>query len=162
MYRRVGAPILLAIGVWVCLALVSYGSYSLSRVALDSLTAGRAAWLLPVLPLGEWPAFLGVFAAVRLCALRGGSRPECIIVGLSPLVPAALLYVYWFSQFGFSAVPTLAGITSPVVSGRLDIGSMILARQYAANFLSLVAICITSTWTYLWVGKTAATPASAA
>ena len=161
MYRRVGAPILLAVGVWIGLALVSFGSYLLTRTAMDSLTAGRPAWLLPALPLGEWPIFLVVFAAVRMCSLRGGSRRECILVGLSPLVPGALLYAYLLSQCGVSALPTLVGLTAPVMSNEVTLGAMIAARQYASDFLGLIATCITVTWLYLWVGGTSATPASA-
>ena len=128
---------------------------------MNSVVDGKAAWLLPVLPLGGWPILLVVFAAVRMCALRGGSRRECILVGLSPVVPGALLYAYLLSQCGFSALPTLAGITSPVISGGRDFAAMIAARQYASDFLGLAAICITVTWLYLWVGGTTATPASA-
>ncbi|MCJ7752379.1 MAG: hypothetical protein MUQ65_15035 [Armatimonadetes bacterium] len=162
MYRRVGAPILLAVGVWIGVTLLGFGCYFLTKGALDSLIAGKAAWLLPVLPLGGWPILLVVFAAVRMCALRGGSRRECILVGLSPVVPGALLYAYLLSQCGFSALPTLAGITSPVISGGRDFAAMIAARQYAASFVGLVATCVTQTWLYLWVGGTTATPASAA
>jgi len=162
MYRRVGPPILLAVGVWVAIALVSFGSYLLGRGAVDSIAAGKPTWLLPVLPLGAWPIVLAIFAAVRMCALRGGSRRECIMVGISPLAPAAVLYAYLFSQFGFSAVPTLAGLTAPALSGEITLGTMIAARQYAADFLGLIATCITVTWLYLWVGGTTAAPASAA
>jgi len=150
---------LLAVGVWIGLALLSYGSYILTKGAMDSITIGRPAGLLPVLPLGEWPVFLVVFAAVRMCSLRGGSRRECILVGLSPLAPAAVLYAYLLSQCGFSALPTLVGLTAPVLSGEVSLGAMIAARQYASDFLGLAAICITSMWLYLWVGGTGATPA---
>lgn len=162
MCRRVGAPILLAVGVWVAIALVSFGSYLLGRGAVDSIAAGKPTWLLPVLPLGAWPIVLAIFAAVRMCAQRGGSRRECIVVGLSPLVPAAVLYAYLFSGCGFSALPTLVGLTAPFFSGQLTLGAMIAARQYASDYLGLIATCITVTWLYLWVGRTSVTPASAA
>ncbi len=162
MYRRVGAPILLAVGVWTGVTLLSFGCYFLTKGAMNSLIAGKAAWLPPILPVGGWPILLVVFAAVRMCALRGGSRRECILVGLSPLAPAAVLYAYLCSQFGVSALPTLAGITSPVISGSLDLGAMIAARQHATSFVGLVATCVTQTWLYLWVGRANLSPPSAA
>ncbi len=162
MYRRVGAPILLAVGVWIGLALVSYGSYVVGQRAMDNIIAGKPAWMLPVIPLGNWPLILAIFAAVRMCAQRGGTRRECIMVGISPLAPAAVLYAHLFSQFGFSAVPTLAGLTAPVLSCEITLGTMIAARQHASDFLGLAAICITATWLYLWVGGTTAAPAGSA
>ena len=162
MYRRVGAPILLAVGVWSGLALLGLGLTVLTRAAVQSLSDGRAAWLPPILPIGAWPIFFVAFAAVRMCALRGGSRRECILVGLSPLVPGAAVYAYLFSHFGVSALPTLVGLTAPVTSGGLDLGDMIAARQYASSFLGLAAICITATWLYLWVGRANLSPSSAA
>ncbi len=162
MYRRVAAPIALAVGVWIGFTLLSIGPRLLTRAAVDNLAAGKQAWLLPVVPSGDWYIVLAVFAAVRMCALRGGSRPECILVGLSPLIPAALFHVYLFSQFGFSSLPTLAGLTSPFLSGTLDLGTMIAARQYAGQFLGLIAACITATWLYLWVDRSIVTPAGAA
>lgn len=158
MYRRVGAPILLVVGVWIAMTSVSYGFYLLGQVAIDSIMAGKPAWLLPVLPLGQWPIVLAIFAAVRMCAMRGGSSRECILVGLSPLVPAAVLYAFLFSQVGASALPTLVGIISPVLSGEITLSAVIAARQYASDFLGLVAICITVTWMYLWVGDISPTP----
>jgi len=157
MYRRVGAPILLAVGVWLGLVVVSYGSYLIGTGAMNSIAAGEPAWLPPVLPLEGWPVVLAVFAAVRMCAMRGGGSRECILVGLSPLVPAAVLYAYLFSRLGASALPTLVGVAAPVVSGHITLGAMVAARQYASDFLSLVAMCITSTWLYLWVGEVSPT-----
>jgi len=162
MSRRVAAPIALAVGVWLGLTLLGIGSSILTRISMDHLTSGEPAWLPPIIPLGNWPLILAIFVAVRMCALRGGTRRECILVGLSPLIPAAPLYAYLLSKFGFAALPTLVGLTSPVISGKLTLGTMIAARQYAGDFLGLIATCITVTWLYLWVGGTSATPASTA
>jgi hypothetical protein len=167
MSRRIAAPIALAVGVWLGLTGLSYASQLLTLRAMDSLTAGQPAWLPPVLPAGQWPVFgqwlliLAVFAAVRMCSIRGGTPPECILVGLSPLVLAAPLYAHLFSRVGFAAFPTLAGLTSSVTSGKLTFGAMIAARQYAGEFLGLIATCITATWLYLWVARGTLTPAGA-
>ncbi len=158
MYRRVGTPLLLVLGVSSGLTLLGLGSSFLARRAVDSLSTGQPAWLPPILPLGSWLTFLVIFAAVRMCALRGGSRRECILVGLSPLVPGAAFYVYLLSHFGVSALPTFAGFTSPVMSGELTLGGMVAARSYASGFLGFAAVCITATWLYLWVGRTPLSP----
>ena len=161
MSRRVAAPIALAVGVWIGSTALSFGFYLLTRTAIDSLIAGKSAWLPPIIPFGNWIAVLAVFAAVRMCALRGGTPPECILVGLSPLILAAPFYAYLLSQIGFAALPTFIGLTSPVLSGKLDLGAMIAARQYAGDFLGLIATCITATWLYLWVARGTLAPAGA-
>jgi len=162
MYRRVAAPMLLAVGVCGGVALVAAGSDMVTKMAMDNLVAGRTTWMPPVLPLSGWLPFLVVFLAVRLCALRGGTRRECVAVGLAPLVLGVVFYGFLLTQLGLSALGPIAGIVTPVVEGKLTLGSVTVAREWTGHLLNLSAACIAATWLYLSVGRTRPVSASAA
>ena len=158
MYRRVGVPILLAAGVWAGLTALGLAATMLTRSTMNHLSSGEPGWLPPILPLGSWVTFLVIFAAMHMCARRGGSRRECILVGLSPLAAGLVFYGYVLFQFPASVIPTFVGSTAPYLTGGLDLGSLIAAREYASDLLGLAALCITATWLYLWVGKATLSP----
>jgi hypothetical protein len=152
MLRRVMQPMLLAIGAWVGGSLVGSVWSLADRRALDALRHGEPTWTLPVLPDLGWLTFLAVFVAVRLCASRGGSRRECVVVGLSPLVLAALGYaVLIVSSIGLSVVlGRVAGFMGRVAQGKLTLGAVLLARDITARLLGLAGTCLAATWLHFW------------
>ncbi len=77
MYRRVIAPMLMAVGVWLGTALIGEALRFLHRYRLDLLMQHRGGWLPPEMPGLDWLMFVVVFIAVHLCASRGGTRREC-------------------------------------------------------------------------------------
>lgn len=162
MYRRVAGPMLLAVGVWGGMALAAAASDMVTKMAMDDLVAGKTRWMPPVLPFPGWLLFLVVFFAVRMCALRGGTRRECITVGLSPLVLGAVIYGFLLITYGgLSALATVAGIMTAVMQGKLTIGTTIAARGLMGHLLNLAGTCIAATWLYLSVGRTCPASASA-
>jgi len=153
---------LLAVGVSVGIALIAAGSDVLTKMAMDNLLGGKPAWMPPVLPLSGWLLFLVVFLAVRVCALRGGTRRECLTVGLSPLVLGAVFYGFLLSRVGLSALGPVAGIMTAVTQGKVSVGTVMVARGWMWHFVNLAGTCIAATWLYLAVGRTRPAPASAA
>ena len=162
MYRRVGGPMLLAVGASVGIALVASGSDMLAKMAMDNVLAGKPAWMPPVVPVSGWLAFLVVFLAVRMCALRGGARRECVAVGLSPLVLGAVFYGFLLvTSGGLSALGPVVGIMAAVTQGKISMATAIAARGYVWHLLNLAGTCIAATWLYLSVGRACPAPASA-
>ena len=152
MVHRVIQPMALAVGVWAATWLVGSAWSMADRHAMDALAAGEQTRLLPVLPDLAWLVFVAVFAAVRLCSSRAGNRRECIAVGLSPMIPAALAYlVLVVAGFGLSGLGAAAGCMNGVLQGRLTLGGAAVVRTHTADLLGLAGTCLAATWLYFWV-----------
>jgi len=147
MFRRVMQPMLLAVAVWAGSNFVHNAWAGAERRTMDALTHGVGMWTLPVLPEVGWLTFLVVFVAVRLCASRGGTRRECIAVGLSPLALGVLWYaaVLVFS-IGLSALASVIGYVGVIGSGRVTVGDVYPARTFAKAQLGLAGTCLAATW----------------
>jgi len=164
MLRRVMQPMLLAVGVWVGSSFVGSLWALVDRRALDALARGAPTptWTLPVLPDLGWLTFPAVLVAVRLCASRGGSRRECVAVGLSPLVLAALGYaVLVVSSIGLAALGPVVGFMGGVAQNQFTLGAAVAARAYTVRLLGLAGTCLAATWLHFWTsvqpdGQTAA------
>jgi hypothetical protein len=157
----------LAAGVWAGTWLVAGACSRAERYALFVSEVGDQMWILPVLPDLGWLVFLAVFAAVRLCDSRAGSRRECIAVGLSPLIPASLGYLLLvLPRFGLLGLAAAAGSMIGVAHGRLTLGGAAMVRTHSADLLGLAGTCLAATWLYFRVaggrGRQPAAPESEA
>ncbi len=151
MLRRVMQPMLLAVGVWVGSLLIRGVWWVADGRARVALQHGEPTWMLPVLPDLGWLAFLAVFVAVRLCASRGGSRRECVAVGLSPLVLAAPSYAVWIvSSVGLAALGPVVGFMGGVAQNQFTPGAAVAARDMTARLLGLAGTCLAATWLHFW------------
>ena len=149
MFRRVIAPALIAVGVWCGVTLVSTLPPVLARRAIDSVAAGQAGnW--PLVPSVYWLLPPTLFLAAHLCASRGGTRRECILVAISPLVVAGpLLLVMIFQQAGTSVFSLGFGV-GPVVRGDVTLGTVVMARAYMEHLLGLAGTCLAAIWLYFF------------
>jgi hypothetical protein len=154
MYQRVVVPMEIAVLTVMGVTLLGVASTTSQRIALDRVSAGEPGhWMLPVLPTAGWLVLLGVFFAVRLCSLRGGSRGECIAVGLSPLVLALISYLAMVAPAGLSAILSLLGSTAPISEGRVTLGTAVMVRATTAQLLGLAGACLGATWLWFFVAK---------
>jgi hypothetical protein len=151
MYKRVIVPALVAVGACAGTAAFSFLGAMMDTGAIRALARGEARWTVPAVGNLGWLLFLVVFFAVRLCALRGGSRRERWAVGLAPLVLALVCYGAVAISIGPSALMAAAGITTGVVRGQLTISSVIAIRNHAAYLVGLAGTCIAATWLCLFV-----------
>jgi hypothetical protein len=161
MYRRVLIPMGIAVWTMVGLALTGAASAMYQKVSLQRITAGRPIhWMLPALPATGCLVFLGVFFAVRLCSLRGGSRRECIAVGLAPLALALIYCLVVAVSAGDLSWPLVAvalGNIAPIGEDRVSIGTAMLVRTAITQLLGLAATCLSATWLWFFVSGQQAT-----
>jgi len=153
MYKRVIAPALAATGVWAATAALSLLGAVMDTRTLRALSRGENLWTVPAVGNLGWLVFLAVFFAVRLCALRGGSRRERWAVGLAPLALAAICYGALTISMGPFALLAAAGITTSLVRGGLSVGGFLAIRNYAAILVGLAGTCIAATWLCLFTMK---------
>ncbi len=152
MYRRVISPALVGVGILLGTQVINLGYSFLHRVRVDALQVGAVpSWLPPAMPRLDWLVFAGVFLAISLCAQRGGSRRECIAVGLAPLLMASLIYLPLLMLIaGLSAFPVALGILFPYNISLISLGTTIAVQEYASDLLSLAATCLAATWLYFF------------
>ncbi len=154
MYRRVLIPMAIAVGAVVGLAVLANASAMLQRIAFDRIRTGYPVRLMPpVLPATGWLAFLGVFFAVRLCFLRGGTRRECTAVGLVPVVPGAIIWLALVVTSGLPSLLTVLGIAAPVGEGYTSLGTATMVRELTAQVLGQIATCLSATWLWFFVSR---------
>ncbi len=154
MFRRVIAPALIAVGVWLGVALGGAVAVFFERRMIDSAAAGEGGnWMMPVVPPFGWLLPLAVFLAAHLCASRGGTRRECILVALSPLVVVGLLALVVIFHYAGTAAFSLGFGVGPVVRGHVTLGTAIMARQYMRQFLGLAGTCLAATWLYFFAAR---------
>ena len=152
MLRRVIKPMALAVGVWAATWLVQTAWYYADYYTMDAFRIGEQTWTLPVLPDLGWLVFVAVFVAVRICGSRAGSRRECIGVGLSPMILAALVHlVFVAGLFGLSAFGVAAGSMSSIMQGRLTVAVAVMVRNWTADLLGLAGTCLAATWLHFWL-----------
>ena len=151
MLRRVVHPMLLAVGTWAATTLAGSLSGLADRRALDAVAHGGSVWALPVLPDFGWLVFAAVFAAVQLCAARGGSPRECTAVGLAPLALAASgCAAPMVSSDSLPALGAIVGFLGGVADGRVTIGEVVALREGMAQLLGLAGTCLAATWLHFW------------
>jgi hypothetical protein len=154
MYRRVLIPMGIVIGTAVAIALLGMASTAAQNAAMEQAMKGQPGrWMLPVLPTGSWLLFPLVFLAVRLCSLRGGSRRECIAVGMVPVVLALIPWVATIVTSGPSSLLVALGSTAPVVYRDITLGAALTIRETTAHLLNLAAACLSATWLWFFVSK---------
>ena len=154
MYRRVIAPALLAIGVWFGVTVLNSLGTLLDRRIMDSVLAREAgSWMMPVMPPLQWLLLPAVFVAIYLCASRGGTRRECILVALSPLILGGLVQILiLFSAAGLSLFSIAIGVRA-VLSGDTSLGTFVMTRQSLRDLLSLGGSCLAATWLYFFAAR---------
>lgn len=150
MFRRVIAPALIAVGVWLGAMLVESLWGLLDRAAMDSIYgAGRIAWVPPVIPRLDWAVVVGAFLAVHLCASRGGSRRECVAAGLSPLIVGGLAGLAFLLLV---AGPASLGLGLGFVRaiGHVTLGTAVMVRAQLQGLLGVGFACLAATWLYFF------------
>jgi hypothetical protein len=154
MYRRVLIPMAIAVGTVLGLAVLADVFAMLERTAYDRIGTGYPVRLMPpVLPATGWLAFLGVFFAVRLCSLRGGTRRECIAVGLVPVVPGAIVWLTLVVTSPLPSLLTVLGIAAPILQGYTTSGTAMMVRDLTAQVLGQLATCLAATWLWFLVSR---------
>jgi hypothetical protein len=154
MYRRVLIPMAIAVGTVLGLAVLADVFAMLERTAYDRIRTGYPVRLMPpVLPATGWLAFLGVFFAVRLCSLRGGTRRERIAVGLVPVVPGVAVWLVLVVTSGLPSLLTVLGVTWPITQGYTTLGTAMMVRGLCAEVLGQLATCLSATWLWFFVSK---------
>ena len=91
--------------------------------------------------------FVVVFIAVHRCASRGGTRRECILVGVAPLLLAIVGYLallVWMT--GGLRLDMAIGI----VPADESLGVAVSAQTYIAKLLGVVGTCLAATWLYFF------------
>jgi hypothetical protein len=140
MWRRVIVPALLTAGGVMALVALGSGMAVFNRYWVEGSSQGRhAGWPGPIpLPVG-WLEIPIVFAGCYLCGLRGGTKRECIAVGLSPLawvVPASICYMV---ALGFGSV----------AAHTMTLGEAVARSAYLSMVLDWVGKCAAGTVLYL-------------
>ena len=147
MYRRVITPMLMGVGVWLGTALVGEALRLLHKYRLDLLMQHRGGWLPPAIPGLDWLVFVAVFIAVHLCASRGGTRRECILVGVAPLVVAIVGYL---ALLVWMAGGLRLGMAIGIVPADVSLGAAVAAQGYTLKLLGVVGTCLAATWLYFF------------
>ena len=147
MYRRVIAPMLMGVGVWLGTALVGEALRILHTYGLHHLIAHREGWLPPAMLSLDWLVFVVVFIAVHLCASRGGTRRECILVGLAPLVVAIVGYL---ALLVWMTGGLRLGMAVGIVPADVTPGAAVSAQAYTGKLFGVVGTCLAATWLYFF------------
>ena len=147
MYRRVIAPMLIAVGVWFGIALVGEVLWVLHKYRLDLLMQHRGGWLPPAMAGLDWLVFVVVFIAVHLCASRGGTRRECILVGVAPLLAAIVGYL---ALLVWMTGSLRLGMAVGIVPADVTLGAAVSAQTYIAKLLGIAGTCLAATWLYFF------------
>ncbi len=113
----------------------------------------QSLWLPPAVPMG-WLLFVVVFLAVRMCVLRGGSRRDCLVVTILPVLTMGIAYAAIGIRMAGSSWPLLAlGFTHPVLMGRVSAGGAIAVHEYVGNWLGICATALSALWLYFFVAR---------
>jgi hypothetical protein len=147
MYRRVIAPMLMAVGVSVGIAVVGEALRILHMYRLELLMQHRGGWLPPPMLSLDWLVFVVVFIAVHLCGSRGGTRRECILVGVAPLVVAIVGYL---ALLVWMTGGLRLGMAIGIVPADKSLGAAVSAQTYVAKLLGVVGTCLAATWLYFF------------
>ena len=153
MFRRVIAPALIAVGV--CFGALTVGALlqALKQYA-EGRIFGRMHGMPPLLPMLDWLILVGVFVAVRLCAARGGTRRECTVVGLAPLIVLALPgLVLVLSLAGFALPDLVLGFGRRIESGEVLVRTILAARQLLGHALGIGCTSLAGTWLYFFAAR---------
>ena len=155
MFRRVIAPALIAVGVWFGAMLVQMVWQVLDKYAMDSMISQRGGtWMPPVMPTLDCLVLVGVFLAVRLCASRGGSRRECMLVGLAPAIVGGLAGLGLLLSLAGPAFLALGmGFGHGIVMGQVTMGAAMAVRQLLQQVLGLGFTCLAATWLYFFAAR---------
>jgi len=108
---------------------------------------GRMHGMPPLLPMLDWLILVGVFLAVRLCAARGGTRRECTVVGLAPLL-VPVLYLA-----GFALPDLVLGLGRSIESGEVLVRTILAARQLLGYALGIGCTSLAGTWLYFFAAR---------
>ena len=147
MYRRVIAPMLMGVGVWLGTALIGEALRILHMYRLDLLMQHRGGWLPPPMLSLDWLVFVVVFIAVHLCASRGGTRRECILVGVAPLVVAVVGYL---ALMVWMADGLHLGMAIGIVPADESLRAAVSAQTYIVKLLGVAGTCLAATWLYFF------------
>ena len=101
---------------------------------------------MPMLSL-DWLVFVVVFIAVHLCASRGGTRRECILVGVAPLVVTVVGYL---ALLVWMTGNLLLGMAIGIVPADESVGVAVSAQTYVAKLLGVAGTCLAATWLYFF------------
>ena len=155
MFRRVIAPGLIAVGVWFGAMFVQTVWVAVDKYAMDRVILPReGSWMPPVIPTLHWLVFVGIFLAVHLCAGRGGTKRECLLVGLAPLAvggPVGLALLLSIAGPAFLALGM--GFGHGIVMGNVTLGQAVFVRQLLQQLLGLGFACVAAPWLYFFAAR---------
>ena len=140
MWRRVIVPALLTMGGVMLLAALGSGLAVFNRDWVNSSIRGRhALWPGPIPLAFGWLEIPLIFAGCYLCGARGGTKRECVIVGLSPLAVLVPLIAYFVMGLGFGSVS----------AGTMPLGAAVARSAYISALLEWIGKCAAGIVLYL-------------
>jgi hypothetical protein len=154
--RRVWAPVLVVVDLWVAAEAISVAANLLAHRALIATAAGRPmSWMPPFVPEWGWLFPVAIFLAIRWCAQHGGSRRECLLVAVLPMVAALLaLTAVMVYVSGLRALLVPLGLGSRLVAdGQMSIGDLNTAQRALSTAFTAVGSCLGAHWLYLHLAK---------
>ena len=154
--RRVWAPVLMVVGLWVVVEAVSSADGLLNHRVLDATVAGgHVSWMPPFVPEWGWLFPVVVFLAIRWCAQHGGSRRECLVVAMAPMAVALLaLAAATVYTSGLQTLLVPLGLGGRlIISGQTTIGTLVLTQGFLSTAFTAVGSCLGAYWLYFHLVK---------